>query len=277
MMLASANAANYELAEPPTVCSRTEAVMSGTVVEKTLCYVNQKTTGDDAPKNCEANSMRLYQPNSSPEANSTLHAFSNSLDLKGEKPDVYVDGRDGNKCQVIRVNEGLKQTPCKFSHNYICEFFDPIVFCDTAGVANPTGCPYKNPILIRNKILRVSSDAAKESIVTLDIQHVAGSGFLPVDLSTSFPNLQLLLAEGSGITEITRRSIAGLTKINFIDLDYNQITAIRSEVFAGLTSLRRLDLGENDQGTLHSLWSLPWNDLSLPFTDELKNRKSLSR
>lgn len=230
--------------------------MNGTLVEKNLCYVAIEANGSSVEAQCNANGMRLYRPYSSADATRVLQSYVASLNLKGQKPDVYVFGGKNDKCAVIRANEKVKNTPCFFSHTSFCEYFEPSsvecesyvpvgtgFYVDVTGIDQPQACIYKTPVTESGLVLRSSSAVAKESIVIVDVEDVTASEYLNVGFGSTFPNLQYLRADGCNIKEITRASFEGLTRIKFIDLDYNQITVISSSVFAGLTSLVRLDLG----------------------------------
>ena len=67
---------------------------------------------------------------------------------------------------------------------------------------------------------------------------------MPINVGAEFPNLQEYYADDCGIVGISRENFAGMTKITFIDLDYNQITFLTQDMFVGLTTLKRIDFGK---------------------------------
>ena len=85
----------------------------------------------------------------------------------------------------------------------------------------------------------------KEDVIILDVENVADSDYIPINLAEQFPNLEFIKAERCSIRGLAVATLAGLTKIRFIDLDYNKIQTLTAEMFQGLTTLERIDMGES--------------------------------
>ena len=80
----------------------------------------------------------------------------------------------------------------------------------------------------------------------LDVEHIDESQYLPINLAAQFPNLEGIFAEDCNIRGLALTTLVGLTKIEFIDLDNNQIQTLTAAMFQGLTTLQRIDLGKSN-------------------------------
>jgi hypothetical protein len=86
-----------------------------------------------------------------------------------------------------------------------------------------------------------STDA---SITGLDFYGNKKIHFLPVHISTAFPNLLGYDASYCSLTTIGRDNFKGLNLLKRLSLDGNQIATIYSNTFVGLTSLDLLGLSK---------------------------------
>ena len=68
--------------------------------------------------------------------------------------------------------------------------------------------------------------------------------FLPIDVSEKFPNLLGLSAYSCSLTTVSKANFKGLSKLRYLNLGYNQIEKIRSDVFSDLVSLEQLHMCE---------------------------------
>lgn len=229
--------------------------MDGCGIEKNLCHVNAEASGLEAQTQCNSNGMQLYHVTSSDAALSSLVGFMSTLDI-GSKPGLYIAGASDGNCQIVRKDGTVTSSTCSEPLGFFCEYFEPThirvpdvigTWQSLAGVQSPKVAIYNTPVRVNSFVLKVSRDVDKYSIVELDVDDITGSEYLPINLGCSFPNLVNLYAESCSIKELRKENFQGFTKINFIDLDYNQITVISAEYFAGLSSLRRLDFGKHSK------------------------------
>jgi hypothetical protein len=233
--LALANALYGELETPPAICKSITPAMNGTEIEKNLCYVKQSMPAYLARKTCVDNGMRLFQPDSSPNARAALTSFGRTYFKGSQFAKFYVSGRRGDVCSIARGNGELGENKCFYKMNFLCEYFElKHLLCDSS---NPVSCTYKLPITRDNLIMVVQSPATYENVTALDLQFTPGTTFLPVDLAATFPNLEVIYAWKCSVATLNRRTFAGLTKLRYLDLDSNQITEVRSSMFEGLTTL----------------------------------------
>lgn len=66
--------------------------------------------------------------------------------------------------------------------------------------------------------------------------------FLPVNIYTKFPNLEVYLAKNAAVTEISALNIQKLLNLKLLDLQNNRIEFIPDDCFQGLTKLNRIIL-----------------------------------
>jgi Leucine-rich repeat (LRR) protein len=85
-----------------------------------------------------------------------------------------------------------------------------------------------------------------EKIVRLTFYKNKKIFFLPENVSASFPNLTTYDASECNITEIWKKNFQGLSKLNSLSLNNNQIKMIATDTFVDLTLLALLYLGENN-------------------------------
>jgi hypothetical protein len=236
------NAVNFELAPPP-VCKSTANIINGTEIEKILCHVNRELTAYRAKMICEANGMRLFQPKSSANAQAALVSFGRSRFGGSPKAEFYILGRRGNRCQTARGNGALSESYCESTFSALCEYFDVNgLVCEHEYASS---CEYNSAVTKDNMTMYIKDpDAYLYEYVRYYVNRQAGTRFLPVDLATTFPNLEHIFAEGCSIQTLNRRTFAGLTKINDIRLSQNQLTVLQSSIFAGLTTVQNLYLGK---------------------------------
>ena len=57
--------------------------------------------------------------------------------------------------------------------------------------------------------------------------------YLPFNLEDHFPNLDYLLVFDSNLRELKKSDIQGLTKLTFLEIDFNPIQEIRKDLFDG--------------------------------------------
>lgn len=70
--------------------------------------------------------------------------------------------------------------------------------------------------------------------------------FLPVDVSKTFSNLVVLKAWDCSLTTISRENFRGLGKLQFLDLETNQISKITRDTFRDLESLEWIWLSKKN-------------------------------
>lgn len=66
--------------------------------------------------------------------------------------------------------------------------------------------------------------------------------FLPVNVHRKFPNLEVYMATGTAVKEISAWHFARLSKLRMLDLAVNQIESIPDDCFRGLTNLYKINL-----------------------------------
>lgn len=76
--------------------------------------------------------------------------------------------------------------------------------------------------------------------------------FIPMKLSTPFPNLVVLNVEQSGLASINQTTFKGQTQLKFIQLNGNLIEYVPRKTFYGLTNLEWLGLASNKIRFLYS-------------------------
>jgi hypothetical protein len=242
--LALANAINFELDTAPAICNSITQAMNGDVIEKNLCHVKQELTAYEARKLCENNGMRLFQPKSSASARKALVLFGSTYLGASPKAQFYVHGRRGNRCQTAKGNGALTKTYCHFELNAMCEYFEVRhLLCDTTTLNR---CKYKTPIVKDNMVMYLEGAATYAGITAFDVEFVPGTTFFPVDLGTTFPNLEYLYAWSCSVAKLNRQTFAGMTKLKYLDLDSNKLTEVRSSTFDVMPSLQTLYLSEPD-------------------------------
>lgn len=70
--------------------------------------------------------------------------------------------------------------------------------------------------------------------------------FLPVRVYKTFPNLEIYLASEAAIKKISALNFAGLSKLEFLILDFNKIEIIPEDCFQELIQLQEIDLGRKN-------------------------------
>lgn len=88
------------------------------------------------------------------------------------------------------------------------------------------------------------SSAKDETITALRFDGNKKVLFLPVGVYEQFPNLAFLRADHCSIRTISKENFKNLKKLKELQLYYNQIETIGTDVFEDLTSLELLYLGE---------------------------------
>jgi Leucine-rich repeat (LRR) protein len=239
------------------ICETIAEVITGPIVEKILCHVKQERTAFQASKICQKYDMELYQPNSSPEALSVLKAFGKSAFKSAPKAELYVGGRNKNRCQTMKGNGKLQWVWCGIPFNFVCEYSVPVINAtcdeyrnnwsnlngvDLSSYTNPQAC-WIDTLVDENTFITTTDAVAKEDVYAFDCRY-SEVYRLPVDLVNSFPNLQVIYCENHGIDLLTYRSLRGLTKLVYLGLDFNYIEVLDANVFKDLTSLQRLDMSE---------------------------------
>jgi hypothetical protein len=246
----------------PATCATSSKVLVDGSVEKHLCYVKTTLTAYFAKLHCQRNKMRLYEPNSSTQALKTLIAFAKKT-LKGKN--VFVHGRSGKICQAMQGNGKLKYVSCKLAYSFVCEFMETTTTVktnttvntittesclvhnqniDTPGIITPMTCFYFDEISSDNTVIMVNRTFAKEDVVQIMGSLVTATKFLPVDLVSTFPNLQGIGFSACSISEISYRSFKGLSKLKDLWLSYNRISKLDGKVFKDLVNLKVLAMGE---------------------------------
>lgn len=89
------------------------------------------------------------------------------------------------------------------------------------------------------------SSAKDEKIAALRFDGNKQVLFLPVGVNEQFPNLAFLRADHCSIRTISKENFKDLKKLKELQLYYNQIETIGTDVFEDLISLEILYLGEN--------------------------------
>ena len=121
--------------------------------------------------------------------------------------------------------------------------------CDsyyTERAGPPDVCIYKQPVVDSRTVLSVSAPVVKADIFILDVEEVAASQYLPINLAAQFPNLEYIYAKACSIRGLAPTTLLGLTKIKRIDLKNNQIQTLTADMFQGLTTLLRLDMSKSN-------------------------------
>lgn len=172
--------------------------------------------------------------------------YAKNLYRGNSKATIYVAGRRNNRCLTVKGNGKLQYVPCSLSFNFLCEI-PP--FITTECTSHRTSelydeyCGYNDPIEFENVVIVPKSGIAKEDIEVFRSEFACKMLYLPVNLSTSFPNLRAIICSGGSFTKVTARSFAGLTKVEIIHFDQSMIEELQSEAWKDLTSLRKLFLG----------------------------------
>jgi Leucine-rich repeat (LRR) protein len=107
----------------------------------------------------------------------------------------------------------------------------------------------------------VLANGRNESINGLSFPANKKVEFLPTKIANVFPNLEAFSAYACSIREISKENFVGLSKLEFLDLHYNQIKTIRSGTFEGLSSLKAVHLCKFDfmTGNLYCLTTIEQN------------------
>lgn len=201
--------------------------------------------------------MVLFDPSSSSTAFNALTSWGRTFFKGNLKAEIYVAGRkEKNQCRVLKGDGKFRFVPCTLPHNFACEngpvecaYYDDSENNDDwltpSKLENPTGCFVKNPIVSMNETIAVkrSLPVLGTSIIKINLENT-GSVSLPIALAQSFPKLQKISADSNEITEITRANLEGLPDFVWLDMDYNKVTHLLSEVFELVPNLQRIDLGE---------------------------------
>lgn len=86
----------------------------------------------------------------------------------------------------------------------------------------------------------------EETVRGIQISNNAEAFYLPIEVNTNFPNLELYDSWGCSIGEISRSNFEGLNKLTYLQLANNFIERIESETFVDLHALKHLNLGQEN-------------------------------
>lgn len=89
------------------------------------------------------------------------------------------------------------------------------------------------------------TNPVNESVTELLMVRNKKIEFLPQDISVPFPKLRIVDAYGCAVKEVTKQNFHGLTMVNKIVLDDNEINKIEQNSFDDLTDLNSLYMDDN--------------------------------
>jgi hypothetical protein len=94
----------------------------GNAYEKSICYVDIKATQFTANNFCVKNGMALFNLASSETAKSELLGLVKVWLSGSTKVGVWVVGRSGSRCKVVRGDGKVSEIDCTKPSSFICEF-----------------------------------------------------------------------------------------------------------------------------------------------------------
>jgi Leucine-rich repeat (LRR) protein len=258
-LLLAFHSALQEFATPPATCDTSSKVIVDGNVEKNLCYVQPKRNAYNAKLHCERNGMQLYRSKSSPQALQALVTLAKTTLGNNKRIEVFVDGQSGNKCQALQGNGELIDFSCNTRSSFVCEYLEVTTktkcsyyetlgeyyLFNLTGITSPTICYYSGSISNGNTVIKANASIAKESVVVIDSNKLPANMHLPINLASSFPNLQGLLFDRCLISEISYRSLGGLSQLRGLSLKYNKISRLDGKVFKDLAKLEVLLMSKN--------------------------------
>lgn len=157
--------------------------------------------------------------------------------------------------------EGIQKYLRAVDEKCVLEEFAPTKMIQTTNNANEVACESVEPFLYRDDDDKVETCFMLEttsinepnftiatndtSIKILSFFDNKKISFLPVHVGETFPNLLNYGASRCAIKEILKENFKGLSKLNYLYLDQNQIKRIPSDTFEDLEDLKYLFLGNN--------------------------------
>ena len=92
------------------------------------------------------------------------------------------------------------------------------------------------------------------SIPAFSIEHIKEVKFLPENIVDSFPELIVFEVWNCSIKTVHGEHFKGLTKLEYLNLAYNEIESMDGDSFKDLTKLENLDLVHNKIRTINPNW-----------------------
>jgi hypothetical protein len=96
----------------------------GNAYEKSICYVDIKATQYTANNFCAKNGMALFNLASSEAAKSELLGLVRVWLSGSTKAGVWVVGRSGSRCKVVRGDGKVSEIACTQPSSFACEFIN---------------------------------------------------------------------------------------------------------------------------------------------------------
>jgi hypothetical protein len=209
-------------------------------------------THSKARKFCTSIGMSLLDLDSTAEAETKSIDFTRNFFRNNRRAVVYVDGRQGKRCSILKGN-GMKSFDwCNIGYTFYCEFnkeTSKSVICgNTNDDSGSVVCSVDEQTL-DDPTYNIQWENVENSAFSADqIREIIFTNpnftYLPVMISDAFPDLMFLGANFLSIKEISYENFKGLSKLEQIVMYGNQIKIITKEMFKDLVSLKNLQLGK---------------------------------
>lgn len=132
-----------------------------------------------------------------------------------------------------------------------CETYD--VDGSHYNVGQKDACLMNSQTTIDSPTTYILSQGKDDTVGALILQNNYNVKFLPYHISSSFPDLEVINADGCLIKWISRENFIFLSKLKRINLNSNQIRKIDDDTFSGLESLAFVSLSESSEQEIASI------------------------
>lgn len=168
-----------------------------------------------------------------------------SAQLSNMWPHQHVIFIRPNVNTYVRPNLNTHSNGANAPNRVPCEIINTQQTEQIAGVSyyNLRTCQMWRTTVIDNPNYEISSPRDVE-VWKLNLAENNGISFLPVYVDQKYPNLLAYTAYSCNIKTLRRENFQNLKKVKELDLDFNKIETIYSDVFSGLESVEIIHLGD---------------------------------
>lgn len=108
-------------------------------------------------------------------------------------------------------------------------------------------CCFLHEMTVINEINVTIADLENSDVKGILFEHNKNVEFLPVNIYRNFPKLEMYSARNASVRELSALNFEMLTKLNYLDLRWNQIEFVPDYCFQGLGELSQIYLSMEDR------------------------------